>query len=110
MYDEIRVVDMPTWTAKDALIVDVRESWEFASGHLPGAVNIPLGEVVERIEELREPLVLVCATGARSGHVAEYLTTHAKFSRVANLLGGTNSWIQVGNPLEFPSERVSSAG
>lgn len=51
-------------------IVDVREVWEFNEGHYPNSLNIPLGDVPNRIEELMsmsKPLVLVCRSGNRSG-------------------------------------------
>lgn len=57
-------------------IVDVRTPEEFAAGHVPGAINIPLNEVPERVEELRAlptPLVLCCRSGARSDNAMRYL-------------------------------------
>ena len=109
MYDEIRATDLETWLADSAQIVDVREEWEFGNGHLPGAVNIPLGSLTEHLDQLREPVVLVCATDHRSAMAATYLTSQVKLSRVAILLGGTVGWVRIGNPLEFPAER-SAAG
>lgn len=54
-----------------ALIVDVRTPAEFASGHYPGAVNIPLDEIDRRMNELgadtNRPIVLYCRSGRRSG-------------------------------------------
>ena len=52
------------------LIVDVRSPWEFDIEHVPGAMNIPLEELVYKAEELREtgkPVVLYCRSGNRSG-------------------------------------------
>lgn len=52
------------------LIVDVRSPWEFDIEHVPGALNIPLEELVYKAEELREsgkPVVLYCRSGNRSG-------------------------------------------
>lgn len=56
-------------------IVDVRTQGEFIGGNLSGSINIPLDEVVERTEELREmqPLVLCCLSGGRSGQATSYL-------------------------------------
>lgn len=51
-------------------VVDVREPWEFSEGHYPGSLNIPLGEVSSRLDELMamsKPLILVCRSGNRSG-------------------------------------------
>lgn len=96
MYNEIRSADVDRWREDGAGIVDVREPWEYEAGHLPGAVNIPMAQVVARLAEIGDPVVLVCATGNRSGRVAEYLTKNGH-SKVANLLGGTVEWAELGN-------------
>ena len=57
-------------------IIDVRSPMEFMSGHPQGAINIPLQEIPERIEEFRHmkfPLILCCASGNRSGQACAYL-------------------------------------
>jgi phage shock protein E len=60
----------------ETTIVDVRPPGEFVGGHVAGSVNIPLNEVVSRIDELMkmQPMVLCCASGGRSGQAADYLT------------------------------------
>ncbi len=60
----------------ETTIVDVRTPGEFVGGHVAGSVNIPLNEVVSRIDELKkmQPMVLCCASGGRSGQAADYLT------------------------------------
>ncbi|TRX36418.1 rhodanese-like domain-containing protein [Flavobacterium sp. ZT3R18] len=58
-------------------IIDVRTREEFMGGHVVGSINIPLGEVQNRIEEmqnLKSPLVLCCASGNRSGQAQQYLS------------------------------------
>ena len=53
-----------------ASIVDVRTPSEFKEGHYPGAVNIPLNELPQRVGEFREmkkPIVAYCRSGSRSG-------------------------------------------
>ncbi|HLU83117.1 MAG TPA: rhodanese-like domain-containing protein [Trueperaceae bacterium] len=99
MFDEITPEELAAWLEAGAGVVDVREPWEFQSGHVPGAVNIPMGEVVSRKDELTDPLVLVCRSGARSGRVAEYLINNGH-ATVANLVGGTERWIAEGNDVE----------
>ena len=66
-------------------IVDVRTPIEFNGGNVFGSVNIPLNEVVDRVEELRsmQPLVLCCASGGRSGQATDYLEAQG-FSEVFN--------------------------
>jgi len=58
-------------------IVDVRTREEFMGGHVAGSINIPLGEIqtrIEEIENLKMPLILCCASGNRSGQAQHYLS------------------------------------
>jgi rhodanese-related sulfurtransferase len=62
---------------KQGTIVDVRTPEEFCGGHVAGAINIPLNEILHRLEELKTikaPLVLCCASGNRSGQAHRYLS------------------------------------
>ena len=56
-------------------IVDVRTTEEFLQANLKGSINIPLDEIVDRVEELKriQPLVLCCLSGGRSGKATAYL-------------------------------------
>ncbi len=57
-------------------IIDVRTPMEFMGGHVVGSLNIPLNELPNRIEEvkqLQQPFILCCASGGRSGQAANYL-------------------------------------
>ena len=56
-------------------IVDVRTEEEFSEGNVRGSINIPLHEVVDRVEELKkiQPLVLCCLSGNRSGQATAFL-------------------------------------
>ena len=61
---------------KQGTIVDVRTPGEFMGGNVTGSVNVPLQEIVQRLEELRGlkgPLVLCCASGGRSGQAERFL-------------------------------------
>jgi rhodanese-related sulfurtransferase len=100
-FDEIHPEELESWRARGASIVDVREAWEYRQGHVPGARNIPLGSLVGRLDELTFPLVLVCATGNRSGMAARSLS-EGGHAGVANLLGGTEAWRERGFPLARP--------
>ncbi len=74
-------------------LLDVREPWEVVAAALPGASNIPMGEVPSRLAELdpeRETIVL-CHHGIRSAQVALYLARNG-FERVINLAGGINAY------------------
>lgn len=73
--------------AQGARLVDVRSPAEYASGHLEGALNIPLGELPGRIGEIgapTEPVVVYCRSGARSAMAARVLQGRG-FARVVNL-------------------------
>ena len=77
-------------------IVDVRSAAEFASGHIPGAVNIPMEQVESRMEDLPSgPLVLTCESGKRAEIVAGWLVGR----EVTLLAGGTRAWRNAGYPL-----------
>ncbi len=78
-------------------LVDVREPWEYAQVHIPGARLIPLGELAGRLDELdpSTPAAVVCAHGNRS-QIAAALLGQKGFVRVYNLLGGTEGWIGAG--------------
>ncbi|MBI2377563.1 MAG: rhodanese-like domain-containing protein [Deltaproteobacteria bacterium] len=74
-------------------LVDVRSPSEFASGHLPGARNIPVDELDKRVDELgakETPVVVYCRSGARSAQAASILA-RAGFTSVSNL-GAMSRW------------------
>mgnify|MGYP006272763917 FL=1 len=60
----------------DTTIVDVRSTWEFESGNYPGAINIPLEEIPQRVSEFeafKGPIILYCRSGNRSGMALNFL-------------------------------------
>ena len=76
-----------------ARLVDVRTPAEFASGHLPGAINIPVQELADRLGELQPkdtPVVLYCRSGRRSSSAARTLKS-AGFA-VVHDLGSMGRW------------------
>ena len=79
-----------------AFVLDVREPDEYQAGHVPGAVLIPLGEVVQRHREVPadEDVYVICLTGARSARAVEFL--NASGHRTTNVAGGTKNWIAAG--------------
>ncbi|HEY5757153.1 MAG TPA: molybdopterin-synthase adenylyltransferase MoeB [Steroidobacter sp.] len=74
-------------------IVDVRSPKEFGVSHLPGAVNIPVGDVQQRLAELPrdQPVVFICRSGARS-MTASAIATRAGLGNLAHLEGGLLGW------------------
>jgi len=85
-----------------SVIVYVREPAEFGTGHLPGAKNIPLAQLGDKLGELdkmkSKNIVVVCESGARSASAARILTK-AGFEDVVNLDGGLAAWRHQGLPL-----------
>ena len=75
------------------IIIDVRSQGEFAGGHVVGSKNIPLNEIPEKLNELKEinnEIILCCASGNRSGQATAFLQQNG-FNNVHN--GG--GWMDV---------------
>jgi adenylyltransferase/sulfurtransferase len=74
-------------------IIDVRAPAEFAVSHLPGAINIPVGEMQQRVREIPSDrvAVFICRSGARS-MTASAIATRAGLKNVAHLEGGLLNW------------------
>jgi rhodanese-related sulfurtransferase len=97
---EIAIDQLAAALDRGAVVVDVREPVEFRDGHLPGAVNIPMGQLTRRLDELdrARPVYVVCASGNRSGAMVDVLT--AAGYDATNVAGGTSAWIGAGRPIE----------
>lgn len=83
----------------DGIVVDVREPDEFATGHAPRAVNIPLQQLGDRVNELPSdgPVYLICQAGGRSSRATQALGELGLDA--VNVEGGTSAWIQAGLPV-----------
>lgn len=81
-----------------AQLVDVRSASEFACGHIPGAVNIPMDQIEARVGDLLPGIavVLICQSGKRAAKTARLLEPCGR--QIAVLEGGTAAWIQAGLP------------
>lgn len=99
--EEADVADTAAALDAGAVLVDVREHFEWRAGHARGAVHLPMMEVPARLDELPRdaPIYLICATGNRSGRVAEYLGQNG-FARPINVRGGTVAWRRAGLPID----------
>ncbi|MFI9612896.1 rhodanese-like domain-containing protein [Streptomyces sp. NPDC052023] len=103
----------PTLTADQAharlhelTVIDVRTPGEYASGHLPGAHNIPLDHLDRALDALKSAavhgdLLVVCASGARSTTACERLAENG--ISAATLSGGTSAWTQLGHDTHHPA-------
>jgi hydroxyacylglutathione hydrolase len=101
--------DAPQWVGDHAaFLLDVREPWEYTTGHIPGAVCIPQADIGMQLSTLArdKELLIVCRSGARSRRSASFLK--ARGYRVTNLDGGTLGWIQAGHPVVVGSEPKGS--
>ncbi len=87
-------------TGEAHLLIDVRTPEEFASGHISGAVNIPLDSLQNRLSEVPqdEAVVVYCRSGNRSSQAARILE-QAGYSNIYDL-GGLNTWSAQGFPIE----------
>ncbi|MBE2271938.1 MAG: rhodanese-like domain-containing protein [Anaerolinea sp.] len=88
------------FTSREHLLIDVRTREEFASGHIAGAVNIPVEEIGSRLSEIPadETVVLYCRSGNRSAQASQILNQNG-YSTVYDL-GGVIAWTAAGLPLE----------
>jgi rhodanese-related sulfurtransferase len=93
---EIEADDAHAAVEAGAWLLDVREPDEWAAGHAPTAVLVPMRELPERLAELpRDRLIVaICRTGARSRAIGELL--QAEGFDVANAIGGMRAWVAFG--------------
>ena len=75
------------------IILDVRQPEEYRSGHLPGAVFIPLPDLINKVGELdhAKPIIAYCRSGNRSRAAAAFLLSYG-FSKVYSMDGGITAW------------------
>jgi len=100
MLTDVTVDDLDAARKAGATVVDVRESDEYAAGHVPGAQLLPLGVLPLRMQDLprSEPVFVVCQSGGRSAQAAQLLDQAGL--DVRNVVGGTSAWVRSGRPVE----------
>ena len=98
MSPSLTVADLHSQPPAHAQLIDVRSPSEFASGHVPGAVNIPMDQIESRLADLSAgPIVLICQMGKRARMTANLLEPCHR--QIEILEGGTTAWIQAGFPV-----------
>ena len=86
----------------NALVLDVRDDAEFASGHIADAMNIPVATLAGRLGELKKyqnkTILVNCQRGMRSAKACDILR-NAEFSQLHNLQGGLDAWLEAKLPV-----------
>jgi molybdopterin/thiamine biosynthesis adenylyltransferase/rhodanese-related sulfurtransferase len=89
-----------------ATLIDVRETEEFAAGHLPGAKHVPRSYLETRIEgvvpDRSTPVILYCASGNRSAYGTRTLTDELGYEHVRSMTGGITLWKDRGYEVQVP--------
>lgn len=84
---------------RDRPLIDVREVDEFVAGRVPGAINLPMSTLGDKLDALPEgPFDVICQAGGRSARVVEALTSRGHDA--TNVEGGTGEWIAAGYDVE----------
>ena len=99
MVPEVELGTFAAAHADGALVIDVREPFEYVNGHVPGARLIPLARVPQHTLELPagQPVYVICQSGNRSWTAAQFLISRGIDAR--SVAGGTGGWISRGGPV-----------
>jgi rhodanese-related sulfurtransferase len=86
-------------------VLDVRTPEEYASGYVPGAVNIPHDQLAVRLAEVPRdrPIVIYCRSGRRT-EIAGTLLAGSGYQRLEHLQGDILAWVENGRPLAKPRD------
>ena len=90
--------DVAARLAEGWTLLDVRADDEWAGGRIAGSIHIPMDQLMQRLDEVDDRVVCVCAVGARSARVAQFL--NARGREAVNLDGGLHAWASSGRPIE----------
>ncbi len=101
---QVSVAEADRLRGDGALVLDVREPSEWATGVIDGATLISLGELPNRLGELPRDrdIVVVCRSGNRSAQGRDILLG-AGFSSVTSMAGGMTDWVAAGLPITAPA-------
>jgi hydroxyacylglutathione hydrolase len=97
------------WRQGQVTVLDVRGATEWESGHVPGAVHIPLGDLAARLSELPndQPVLVHCQSGSRSAIAASVLQLHGR-TDVVDVHGGLTEWTRRGLVVERGASAVGA--
>jgi rhodanese-related sulfurtransferase len=99
---DIKVDDLAARRAAYSVVLDVRTPEEYASGHVPGAILLPIGELESSLDNLQvykdKEVAVICKSGGRSARATKLLRRNG-FEGAQNVLGGTDAWIASGLPV-----------
>jgi rhodanese-related sulfurtransferase len=90
--------EVATRQSEGWMLLDVRTEDEWAEGRIAGSVHIPMDQLMLRLDEVEDRVVCVCAVGARSARVAQYLNAQGR--EAVNLDGGLYAWAASGFSIE----------
>lgn len=109
-YDKVTATQAAQLVDSGAILLDVREPYEWQSGHAPKARHIPLAQLDRRVSELPpgRPIVTVCQSGARSARAAALLAREGR--QVSNLAGGMHAWVRADLPVVAKGGRARQIG
>lgn len=96
-HEAVRVINR-----ENAVVVDVRETAEYETGHIPNALHVPLSGIADAkpLQKLKDkPVVLYCRSGQRSMQAGSKLRAQG-FTRLYNLAGGITAWQNENLPVE----------
>jgi rhodanese-related sulfurtransferase len=87
-------------TQRAVNLLDVREPHEYKSGHVPGAVNVPVKQLDARLRKLKKdkPYAVICASGSRSSSATYFLLDNG-FEGAVSVRGGTGAWQRSGRKI-----------
>ncbi len=87
--------------AGGARVLDVREGWEYARGHIRGSLHIPLGQLGARVGKVprNKRVLVICQSGNRSRTATDFLLAQG-YEGTASVRGGTNAWARSRRKLE----------
>jgi molybdopterin/thiamine biosynthesis adenylyltransferase len=104
--DEIDPADVREQLANGTAVIDVRETEEWGTGHIPGAAHVPKSYLESRIEgtvpDRSQPVIVYCQSGNRSAWAARTLIEDLGYEHVESMTGGITLWKDRGYDVETP--------